>query len=234
MKRLKKLWRRKTRFWQRKISKRLQKLARKIRQNRVALQRLIWPKTLKSHPLSKALRPVFESRRVKRILGVILILFVFSAGQMGFEVAAFKDSWDKKNLELTALPAADLPVKTMVGLQKPLENFLITQRFWFFHRAVDLAAPSGTEIRPLMQGKILSVNQGGWPWGKAVWVDHGSDLVSFYAHLSEIDVVEDEEVTMTTVIGKVGSTGHSTGDHLHLEVYQNGEALDPLTLLNQN
>lgn len=233
MKRLKKLWRRKIGFGQKKITKCLRKQARKIRQNAAILKRLIWPKTLKSHPLSKALRPIFESRRVKRILGVILVFFVFSVGQMSISVAAFRENWDEKNLELTALPVAEQPVKTVVGLQKPFDNFLITQRFWFFHRAVDLAAPGGTEIKPLMQGKILSINQGGWPWGKAVWVDHGSDLISFYAHLSEVDVQEDQEVTTETTIGKVGSTGHSTGDHLHLEVYQNDEALDPLTLFNQ-
>ena len=67
--------------------------------------------------------------------------------------------------------------------------------------------------------------------GNYIMVDHGSGFSSLYAHLSRIKVKTGQEVDKNTVIGLVGSTGLSTGSHLHLEVYDHGEPFNPLTIL---
>ena len=62
-------------------------------------------------------------------------------------------------------------------------------------------------------------------------INHGSGFKSLYAHLAKITVNEGDEVDKNTVLGTVGSTGWSTGSHLHLEVYDNGRTFNPLTIL---
>lgn len=193
------------------------------------LYRLVWPRTIKSHPVSKALRPLFENKNSQKGLGAGLVFLVLTFGQFNLPVAAFQRETQEE--EMIVLEEVEPQVKTDTGIQAPLENFSITQGYWFFHKAVDMAAAKGTAIKPIMEGKVLATSEGGWPWGKAVKIDHGSDLVSFYAHMAEIEVKEGQRVNQETVLGKVGATGRATGVHLHLEIHQNGKAINPLTVI---
>lgn len=95
-----------------------------------------------------------------------------------------------------------------------------------FHHGMDIAAPFGKEIHPIRDGEVtFSGVQPGY--GNVVIVDHGSGLVSKYAHNSLNLVKEGDKVDSKTVIARVGSTGYSTGPHLHLEVRDNGKSVDP-------
>jgi murein DD-endopeptidase MepM/ murein hydrolase activator NlpD len=96
-----------------------------------------------------------------------------------------------------------------------------------FHTGVDIAAPRGTPVRAAMDGTVLYA---GWygGYGKLVVVDHGQGLSTLYGHLSVISVNAGSRVTRGQVIGRVGSTGYSTGPHLHYEVRRNGRPVDPL------
>ncbi|MDR7418542.1 MAG: peptidoglycan DD-metalloendopeptidase family protein [Armatimonadota bacterium] len=96
-----------------------------------------------------------------------------------------------------------------------------------FHTGVDIAAPRGTPVRVAMDGIVLFA---GWygGYGKLVVVDHGGGISTLYGHLSAILVSAGERVSRSQVIGKVGSTGYSTGPHLHYEVRQNGRPIDPI------
>lgn len=95
-----------------------------------------------------------------------------------------------------------------------------------FHHGLDIAAPLGNEIHPIRAGEIIF--SGAQPgYGNVVIVDHGSGLVSKYAHNSLNLVKEGDKVDSKTVIARVGSTGYSTGPHLHLEVRYKGESIDP-------
>jgi murein DD-endopeptidase MepM/ murein hydrolase activator NlpD len=98
------------------------------------------------------------------------------------------------------------------------------------HEGVDIAAPYGTPVLAAGDGKVTFA---GWKagWGRVVSIDHGNGYVSSYAHLSRIGVKLDATVARGTMIGSVGSTGRSTGTHLHLEVRKNGQLVDPLSLL---
>jgi murein DD-endopeptidase MepM/ murein hydrolase activator NlpD len=96
-----------------------------------------------------------------------------------------------------------------------------------FHTGLDIAAPRGTPVRAAMSGVVLFA---GWygGYGKLVVLDHGQGLSTLYGHLSVISVAVGQRVASQQVIGLVGSTGYSTGPHLHYEVRQNGRPVDPL------
>lgn len=94
------------------------------------------------------------------------------------------------------------------------------------HTGWDLAAPTGTSVVAADNGSVASIGNGG-PYGKSVMIAHGDGLVTFYAHLNSIGVSSGQIVNKGQVIGTVGSTGWSTGPHLHFETHINGKPYDP-------
>lgn len=94
------------------------------------------------------------------------------------------------------------------------------------HSGLDIAVPQGTPVKASANGVVTVVGDYFFN-GKTVFVDHGQGLISMYCHLSEIDVVKGQTVTRGEVVGKVGSTGRSTGPHLHWTVSLNTERVDP-------
>ncbi|CAD5107987.1 M23 family metallopeptidase [Zestomonas carbonaria] len=99
-----------------------------------------------------------------------------------------------------------------------------------FHSGVDFALPSGSAVLAAAGGKVRAAGwQGGY--GKRVEIDHGNGLVTRYAHLSRFEVRAGEVVTPGQRIGAVGSTGRSTGPHLHFEVLKDGRFVDPQRFL---
>ncbi|HKG48490.1 MAG TPA: M23 family metallopeptidase [Pyrinomonadaceae bacterium] len=99
-----------------------------------------------------------------------------------------------------------------------------------FHSGQDIEAAWGAPVVAGASGRISFV---GWQngYGQLVIVDHGDGLTTRYGHLSDIDVQIDQTVSRGELLGKVGSTGRSTGPHLHYEVRINDQAVDPLPYL---
>ena len=99
-----------------------------------------------------------------------------------------------------------------------------------FHSGVDFGASCGTPIRAAGSGKVLSAgpNSG---YGNATVINHGGGLATLYGHQSAFAVSAGQVVTQGQVIGYVGSTGKSTGCHLHFEVRVNGNPVNPLGYL---
>ncbi|MDR0648684.1 MAG: peptidoglycan DD-metalloendopeptidase family protein [Synergistaceae bacterium] len=100
------------------------------------------------------------------------------------------------------------------------------------HTGIDIDGNKGDPVRAAADGEILYT---GWlrGYGQVVIIDHGGNLTTVYAHLSAIDTTENAKVKAGDVVGKVGSTGTATGNHLHFEVRVNGSTTDPLTYLNK-
>lgn len=94
------------------------------------------------------------------------------------------------------------------------------------HYGLDLMAPAGAPVLIRSGGRVTFAGANG-PYGNMVEVDHGFGVRTRYGHLSKIDVREGQDVTARTKIGEVGSTGRSTGPHLHYEVTFNGRTLNP-------
>ena len=94
------------------------------------------------------------------------------------------------------------------------------------HTGWDLAAPSGTPIVAADNGSVATISSGG-AYGNAVMLVHGDGLTTFYAHMSSVGVKIGQVVSKGEAIGGVGSTGWSTGPHLHFEVRINGTPYDP-------
>jgi len=106
-----------------------------------------------------------------------------------------------------------------------------TSPFREFHKGVDLAAEYGSTVRAAAAGTVASA---GWDggYGIKVDIDHGNGYHTWYCHLSHADVAAGMRVTKGEPIAQVGSTGESTGPHLHYQVMRMGQAIDPEPYLN--
>lgn len=89
------------------------------------------------------------------------------------------------------------------------------------HNGLDIAAPSGTPVKPVAPGRVI---YSGWKagYGNTVILDHDDGMITVYAHHADNLVVEGEQVDSETIIARSGSTGRSTGPHLHFEAWRNG------------
>ena len=99
------------------------------------------------------------------------------------------------------------------------------------HRGTDIPAPEGTPIRAAHSGTVII---SGWnnSYGNQVLLDNGAGLSTRYAHMTQTAVTAGEAVTAGQVIGYVGNTGDSTGNHLHFEVMQNGVRVNPMDMVS--
>jgi murein DD-endopeptidase MepM/ murein hydrolase activator NlpD len=101
-----------------------------------------------------------------------------------------------------------------------------------FHPGLDIAGERGQAVYATAAGKV---SQSGWEngYGNVITIDHGFGLQTRYGHLLKSEVKPGAKVKRGDVIGRVGSTGRSTGYHLHYEVRANGKLVNPLQLLTQ-
>jgi murein DD-endopeptidase MepM/ murein hydrolase activator NlpD len=100
-----------------------------------------------------------------------------------------------------------------------------------FHTGLDFPAPYGARVTAAGSGRVVRAGWDGGGWGYLVVVRHGHGVRTVYAHLSAVAVQRGQHVAAGALVGRVGSSGTSTGPHLHFEVRLRGAALDPLTAL---
>ncbi|MFF3928558.1 peptidoglycan DD-metalloendopeptidase family protein [Streptomyces hirsutus] len=120
------------------------------------------------------------------------------------------------------------PVNAAIGTR-----FGVPGSMWSsgYHTGTDFPAPTGTPVRAVLGGSITSATSGG-PYGNHIRMAHAGGLSTLYAHLSSMAVKTGQRVAGGARIGAVGSTGNSTGPHLHLEARRNGKLFDPATLFD--
>lgn len=186
------------------------------------------PQTRTSNPISKLLRPIMEHKRVRTILGAnlagMLILVGSTATPSAAEVLG--------QPEVKVVDATDVVVTTEQRFGLPVAQLTgISQGFSLLHRGVDMRAPLGTAVVPITSGRVVEVKTSKLGYGNHVVVGHEGALNSLYAHLGVISVKVGQEVTQEVQLGTVGVSGWTTGPHLHLEVYDRGQAANPLTIV---
>jgi murein DD-endopeptidase MepM/ murein hydrolase activator NlpD len=149
-------------------------------------------------------------------------------------------SLERESAELAATiqasqsSAPSLPrASSSSGFIWPVNGTLTSTFGWRWgrmHEGIDIAAPAGTPIAAAASGVVIYA---GWlgGYGNLVVIDHGGGIATAYAHQSSIAVGNGQQVSQGQTIGYVGSTGHSTGNHLHFEVRVQGAAVDPLGYL---
>ncbi len=120
-----------------------------------------------------------------------------------------------------ARPLAQAPVSSSYGPR--LDPFL---RRPAMHYSTDFQADSGRPVKATAAGVVVSAKYSGG-YGKVVEIDHGNGFVTRFAHLGRMTVSEGQTVALRDIVGKVGSTGRSTGPHLHYEVRRDGRPIDP-------
>jgi murein DD-endopeptidase MepM/ murein hydrolase activator NlpD len=124
-----------------------------------------------------------------------------------------------------ANPVPGMPVSSPFGSRAdPLLGMIA------FHSGMDFRAISGSSVHATANGTVTAADYNGG-YGNMVEVDHGNGLTTRYGHLSQILVSVGQRVNLGDTIGKVGSTGRSTGPHLHYEVRRNGSAVNPVGYL---
>lgn len=179
-----------------------------------------------SNPISFALRPWASHRYARIVPGLILLLGMFwwttplslasgIGGQVSFNI----------NLE------PEIQIDTKVSTQWPMREFERSQGYSILHPGYDLAALAGTRVVPIMSGVVIEAKKSWYGYGNEVLIDHQNGYKSRYGHLSQIWVKAGQEVDLATTLGLSGSTGQSTGPHLHLEIIENDRVVNPKTVL---
>ena len=177
--------------------------------------------------ISRVFRQFFEQKRIKAILGTNLILLALLASTFTSKASALAEISE----ELAVLSPGAIEVVTKVVMRPPLDQVNISQGFHAFHPAIDFDGLTGDPVYSIMKGQVEAIVFARYALGNHITINHGSGLKSVYAHLSKIEVQTGEEVENDRVIGRVGATGRAFGDHLHLEVIDNGHHINPRTLL---
>jgi len=134
-------------------------------------------------------------------------------------------------------------VKLTIPSGKPVKNFKLTSSYGFRsdpfrgrrarHKGIDMAGPIGTPIYATADG-IVGRSQWVRGYGKYIEINHGNAIQTRYGHMSRLNVQANARVKSGDLIGFMGSTGRSTGSHLHYEVRIDGEAVNPVPFMQSN
>ncbi len=171
--------------------------------------------------------PALRRLSFKLTLGVFLLIFL-SGYQPSFHFPPLKKSIvHAEEPEQTKTIQAQ---SVSLTFQAPHPGYISTH-FSSYHPGIDLATGLGMPVKPITKGKVISAGYNFFGLGLVVEVEHPEGYRSLYAHMGATYVKPGQEVDVNNQLGEVGLTGNTSGPHTHLEVYKDGKAIDPLTLL---
>ena len=179
----------------------------------------------RGNKISRFLRPFFSHKQLKRIVGTNLAVLAIASSTLPQIHAADPEASEQ------IISVKNTQVETTLAVSLPIKNIIINQYFSLWHPGIDLDGETGDTIMAITKGVVTEVARSRFAYGNAVTVKHGGEMTSLYAHLSKIEVTEGQEVEAGEKLGEMGSTGWSTGSHLHLEIHENGRPINPLTVL---
>jgi murein DD-endopeptidase MepM/ murein hydrolase activator NlpD len=172
------------------------------------------------------------------IIRIIIVIAISLIAGFGYQTSVTPSKLVKKEIVETPAKFENIPLdpppivipNTMVW---PVPESEITSGFGprdldGYHYGLDFGGPYDFPIPAVVSGSVIFA---GWNYGLEIRIQGDDGLVYLYGHLNRIDVVVGQTVSMGQQIGLMGSTGFSTGPHLHLEVWENGIPIDPYPLL---
>lgn len=205
-------------------------------------------KVRKVTKVQKVLNLLYKQVRIRprlRLFGLVLpmaVLALVGSAEAANFVDANRDNVVVAGIHVLA-SAEEAPVdgenvigQTVGGRRSPFDFVMpvdghISQGYSAWHRANDIAAPLGSDVRPVGTGIVAFAGFMSDGHGNTVIVDHGDGLKSSYAHLGKIHVGVGNAVQSGIAVGTIGLTGRTTGPHVHFEVFDNDITVDPQTIL---
>lgn len=144
---------------------------------------------------------------------------------------------------ITAVAKPAGPMMRQMAFAEPVPGFAINSKFGLRrlggepgvrqHKGVDIAAPQGTSVYAAAEGAVLRIGYDPAGYGNFVEMRHPNGMTTLYGHLSRVDVASGDAVPPGGRIGLVGSTGYSTGPHLHFEVRRDGGQINPTRVMGR-
>lgn len=157
---------------------------------------------------------------------------VFSLPLVEDSIDLFEKYLEDFKLNLSTTPIG-LPVEGQVSSNFGPRSNPFNGRGSEQHNGLDIKSKYGTIVKSTADGKVIFAGFKG-DFGNLVIIDHGKNFKTLYGHLSQILVKKGQEIKANTFIGKVGSTGRSTGPHLHYEIHKDGKIINPKNFLELN
>ncbi|MBX9803017.1 MAG: M23 family metallopeptidase [Caulobacteraceae bacterium] len=143
---------------------------------------------------------------------------------------------------MTAVAEPAGPVTRLIAFETPVRDYAINSPFGLRrlpgqgernHEGVDIAAPYGTGVFAAAEGSVLRTGYDPAGYGRFVEIRHPNGMTTLYGHLSRLDVASGDPVAAGSRIGLVGSTGRSTGPHLHFEVRRGERQINPVKVMGR-
>lgn len=176
--------------------------------------------------LRESIRHTFARRTGGIVLVSLIVVFVAldNFSNVGGVIAISNTSSNRQVV---------IDAETVPTAQSPISFSYESRGLSFFHPGADLVAETGTSVHPIMPGVVSETNSDLLGYGNYIVVRHEGEYESLYGHLSEIKVKVGDKVDFDSELGKSGSTGFSTGPHLHLEVHYRGQVINPAEIVPQ-
>lgn len=145
---------------------------------------------------------------------------------------------------VTAVAEPAGPVMREILFQRPVRGYEVNSPFGQrklafeaharMHKGVDIAAPRGTSVYAAAEGEVVRRGYDAAGYGNFVELRHPNGMTTLYGHMSRVDLATGDKVYAGSRVGLVGSTGRSTGPHLHFEVRRDGRQVDPTRVMGQS
>ena len=177
------------------------------------------------------------------VLGVVAVLAAAATPPPAVDPVA-EPGYAPETTVTTAVVQAAGPVTRLISFSEPVRGYAINSAFGLrrladeaaarHHDGIDIAAPMGTSVYSASEGVVLRTGYDPDGYGQFIEVRHPNGMTTLYGHLSRVEVASGMSVDEGQRIGLVGSTGRSTGPHLHFEVRRNHQQIDPTRVLGRS
>ena len=186
---------------------------------------------------------LFHSGQAAALASVAVLAMAAAPSPEPYYAAAEAEPAVPEAPPVTAVARPAGPMTRLIAFVTPLKGYAINSAYGLRrlageararqHKGVDIAAPQGTSVFVASEGEVARTGYDAGGYGRFIEVRHPNGMSTLYAHLSRVDVARGDRLGSGERIGLVGSTGRSTGPHLHFEVRRDNAQVNPTSVLGQ-